>query len=273
MRWSRNQSEHGVIAVIVAISAVLLLSIAALAVDLGNAYSRKRDVQSQADFAALAGGAKLPAAAATNCAVGTAPSAGDLVVKQVVAYLNANETQNDAGVTAVTAAALVDCVLTNGEVTYPTKNSVKVWAPVARVDYGLAKVMGKDNVNVQADATVNIESPGTAVMPVFGVDGCDFGPQTITDPAAGHAVPVPVPWLAYLDGESNNISLDLITTSITPVPVNASGYTVTVGDDSDITLANVGSTVGRVGFFRALRELRDDIRSSRLSAHLRRLWR
>ena len=79
-------------AVIVALCAVMLFSVAALCVDLGNAFSRKRGLQSQADFAAFAavkGGANLPAATTT-------PLASQDAVIQAAAYLNRNLPQDDA---------------------------------------------------------------------------------------------------------------------------------------------------------------------------------
>ncbi len=49
---SRSRDESGVIAVLVALMAIVLLGIAALAVDMGNAYARKRlDVTDESDFA------------------------------------------------------------------------------------------------------------------------------------------------------------------------------------------------------------------------------
>lgn len=52
----RQRNERGAYAVLFGIMVVVLMSIAALAVDIGNAVARKSDVQAQADFAALAAG-------------------------------------------------------------------------------------------------------------------------------------------------------------------------------------------------------------------------
>ena len=54
-----KRDERGAYALLTAILAIVLMSIAALAVDIGNAVARKSDVQGQADFAALAGAAQL----------------------------------------------------------------------------------------------------------------------------------------------------------------------------------------------------------------------
>ncbi len=199
--WRRgSRNERGITAVVVAISALMLFSVAALAVDLGNAYARKRSVQSQADFAAFAGGAadNLPATQA-------APRATDKAVIAVATYLNKNQPQDDAATadvceaarTCVTAPMLVDGSRANGEVYYghfvgaslvPSLNELTVYAPNAQVDYGLAGVMGFDSVNVQARATVAIKSGKVKALPFYTYNGCDYGPQTISEPNNGHAV-------------------------------------------------------------------------------------
>ena len=65
-----KRDERGVYALLTAILAILLMSIAAMAVDIGNAVARKSDVQGQADFGALAG-----AAQARHPGAGTVPTA------------------------------------------------------------------------------------------------------------------------------------------------------------------------------------------------------
>jgi uncharacterized membrane protein len=55
-----DRTEHGAVAVFVALLSVVLMSAAALGVDLGQAYVAKREVQNQADLAALAGATTSP---------------------------------------------------------------------------------------------------------------------------------------------------------------------------------------------------------------------
>ena len=47
-----------------------------------------------------------------------------------------------------------------------------------------------------ASALVNVFTAGNRVMPMFAVQGCDYGLQTLADPANDHTVPV-VPTLAF----------------------------------------------------------------------------
>ncbi len=183
-------------AVIVALSAVLLFSVAALCVDLGNAYSRKRSLQTQADFAAFAavkGGANLPAATTT-------PLASQDAVIQAAAYLNRNLPQDDAQgprtceaatpPTCITAAQLVNGRLADGEVKYghyvgglsgtfvPSKNEITVITPKSLVDYGLAQAMGPghDSLNLQTKATVAIKSAKDLDAAVLRLHGLRLRP-------------------------------------------------------------------------------------------------
>ena len=61
-----TRRERGAVAIMVAILAAALLTMAALAVDLGNAWSRKRIVQTQVDVSALSAGHLLPAVTAAE---------------------------------------------------------------------------------------------------------------------------------------------------------------------------------------------------------------
>ena len=177
------RNERGTVAIVAALSMTMLFALGALTVDLGNAFARKRDLQSQADFAALAGADKLGES--------NAYSSSDPAIQAVRDYLNANQPQDDVAVhTAVTAAALVDdldhiqdgdAAEANGEVYFLSGSRMKVITPFARVDFGLGRAVGFSDVNVASQATVQIRSGG-GVLPFYAVDGCDYGPQTISDP-------------------------------------------------------------------------------------------
>src|SRR5262245_50331760 len=85
-----RRDERGAVAIVVTMLALVLLIMAAFAVDLGNAYVAKRDSQKHADFAALAGGMgdNLPTPNSTRtCTYGPAGSAADQAVVDVASYL------------------------------------------------------------------------------------------------------------------------------------------------------------------------------------------
>src|SRR5680860_369223 len=114
----RDRDESGAVAIMVALMVVVLVSVAALAVDLGSAFVVKREVQKRTDFAALAGGhgTNLPTPATTGtCGYGPQASAADQAVKDVATYYGTESTNS-----AVTTQQLVDCATSNGEVLYGT---------------------------------------------------------------------------------------------------------------------------------------------------------
>lgn len=197
----RQRNERGAYAVLFGIMVVVLMSIAALAVDIGNAVARKSDVQAQADFAALAAGRELSAN------TGAVPTAA---VNAARDYLNNNSPQNkDCAPTCVTSADLTDTDLTNGDIRF-TNEGLRVTAPEENVEYGLARVMGFQDKDVIADATVKIGSYGAMNMPAYAVNPCDYGRQVLTDPSTGHAVPVDPPPLQF-DLETNTTVLESIS--------------------------------------------------------------
>lgn len=242
------RDERGAVAILFALLAVVLLSVAALATDIGNAVARRTATQTQADFAALAAVSKLEGPIIT----GATPSA--TVVDTVRDSLNANQPQDDARScsrtsppTCVTSAQLTDGILTNGEVRF-TDVGLQVVSPEAWVDFGLAEVFGSSGTNVSSRATVNLYSGGKRVMPAYGVSACAYGRQVLSDPASGQVAPV-VPTVAKA-GDVNNTDL-----SGPPVLTDASGTAVntltplSTGNKLTLTGSKWDNT-RKVGFFR-----------------------
>lgn len=238
--WRTERDESGAIAIMVAVLAVVLLSIAALVVDLGNAMNREQLTQNSADFAALAGAEKLP-------------DTGTPTLQQVADNLNQNQPDSDgsdncnpdAGAT-ITPSTLTDLKDINGEVSFPAgTGQMRVLSPAARVQFGLASVMGFEDTCVQSEATVMVGTPGAAkVFPSFGTDGCDWGQRTIFAPASSTTGPSFEPALAFAS-DKNITTFDLSVENPSPdsVPVNPPATTVTLrGTNLD--------TATKIGFFR-----------------------
>jgi Flp pilus assembly protein TadG len=176
----RTRGEHGTIAIVFALSLVfVLVPLAALAVDLGNAYQRQREVQSQADLAALAGGASLPSVALATAAV------------QKSLDQNHKVGQGPPQTIVSPSAATATCPDRPEATLYFSSGNarLKVCAPRAQVAFGFAGAFGMNGKAVTADATVSMGTPGSsAEMPFYAVgggSGCDWGPQALTDPANG----------------------------------------------------------------------------------------
>lgn len=216
MRQRRSRREDGAVAVIVGITVVMLFSMAALAVDLGNAFARKADVQAQADFAALAGAARLSSASAKE--------AVDPAVIAVADYLTKNQPQDDSASSypapEVTATQLVDGDMHNGEVNFPADYQMTVFTPRARVDFGLASVMGFSEVDVAGGATVGLVSPGP-VVPFFLPQACKYGDVTLK--AGNYNPDAPT----FTPSSSNGSSLAKIG-SVDPVAVPGGGIESTL---------------------------------------------
>lgn len=139
------KDEDGATAVVVAVCIVVLMGVAALVVDAGALYSERRQIQTAADAAALAGVQDLPGNPAA--AVATADS---------YATLNAPE--------AIQHGFQVRS-------TYGANDTLE--AEIEFPDYGLffARFLGRDSAPVGARAVAVISSPvafGQGVMP-FGV--------------------------------------------------------------------------------------------------------
>ena len=175
----RRRDERGAVAVMVGLLSVVLLSMAAMGVDLGNAWAQKRQVQAGSDLAAEAGagikGANLPATTVHSCSYGNAGAVStDQSVKDISTYLANQAYPTATGATyssylANLPAQLTDCNMANGEVVYGTpkftagawsvafnKNQLSLVSPPKHVDFGLAGVMGFSGTNVNGVSTVEI---------------------------------------------------------------------------------------------------------------------
>jgi putative Flp pilus-assembly TadE/G-like protein len=261
-RW--NRSDRGAVAIMFALLAVVFMSIAAMGVDLGNAWQEKRQVQSGGDLATEAGagikGANLPASGSVHsCTYGTAGALStDQSVKDIASYLASQSYPDNtgagySGLLANLPGQLTDCSMANGEVVYGTptfsggawhvtfnKNQLSLVSPPKTVDFGLAGIMGFHSVNVNGVSTVEIKSPKFSALPFYAFSGCDYGPQTLQQPNNGHSASQ-----VMLYKPSDNANITLTSISPTSYPVDTSG-TVT----EPLTITGSGFTgVTSIGFF------------------------
>ena len=262
----RTHDEGGAVAIMVAIVALVLLSVAAMTVDLGQAYVKKRDIQKQTDFAALAGGAgdDLPkTAAGLDCSYGSgsyngkAPVETDQAIVDAAAYLN-----DQPGVGPVSASQLVDCQFANGEAAYgmwakdplsgavnlvANANQLSVISQPKRVDFGFATIMGFSNVDVAGQATVEIETPLISTLPLYAFTGCDYGSQTIAQPTNGKSSDG-----VNLAQAGSNTYITFATLTLNPASTT-SPPTVALGSTTtSMTLTGTHlDKVTKIGFFRS----------------------
>lgn len=192
----RPDADRGAVAIIVAIcTASFLLGVGALAVDLGNAYSRQGDLQASAERAALAAGnvllldtsgSKMSNAVSAAVEALCSPTDNPVVEGWPAGTCTSPYTWTSDGTTAngeiefVTEDANRNGIFDAGtEVTSgPATTGVRVLPPPARVDFGLAAALGKSSVQVGAAATAALTTPDAAqrMLPFFLVSDDLPGP-------------------------------------------------------------------------------------------------
>jgi hypothetical protein len=226
---NRNRSERGAIAIIVAVLATALFACSALAVDLGNAWSRKRAVQKQVDVSALAAGWMLPMTTSNQSAI----------ADKVAGYLD-DTTNKATGQADVTGAELLNGATDDGEVLFENVDGsacsdncpqMRVIAPAARVDFGFANIFGASHTEVQRDAVVRVVSelpPADKTMPFWLPTGCGYGPT---------------------EADTTQGGTSAATTSPSPTATTTTSSTRFEPDPSEVgTQGLVGASVTEVGY-------------------------
>lgn len=191
----RRRGEDGATAILAAGLAVVLFSVGAVAVDMGQVYAKRSALQSNVDMAVMAAAAELTSATGCN---------GE-VVSAATAYLT-KATNDVDGQHAVNLGGSPG----DGDGFIQCNNwRVDLWAPHVDADFGMAQILDVDDIEVPAKAAVQIMSPGTTfTMPMYAVDGCDAGAQVISDPPSGHSDPT-VPDLSPDTAAHNAAEFDL----------------------------------------------------------------
>lgn len=159
---TRRRDDVGAVAVFTAVLATVLLVVSALAVDLGNAWARRGQLQVQADRAATYAAQFLPA---DNDAERT--EVAKAVAYYVACHLVAGQLELDPTIPAcpedsqsTTLNLYAARLLSSGMVTFPVRNQVQVTTPRAMVDFGFGGVVGADGTIQQKVAAAKVTSPG-----------------------------------------------------------------------------------------------------------------
>lgn len=170
----RKRDEAGAIAVVFAISAVILFVIAGLVVDLGLARDTRRDSQNSADASALAGAYALYPDGGFCAAVETAPPCYTDAVNAVKAYASSNfdvpgsqwDSCTDPTPFWVPTGQVGSCIsltdnnLANSKPVLPTKVRVKI--PTRDVKTGFGTLAGVTDVPVASLARGSLTVGGTS---------------------------------------------------------------------------------------------------------------
>ena len=241
-RLATVREERGAIAVMTAIlMAGLLLVVAAIGVDLGNAWSRKLTVQKSVDVSAISAGAMLPRTAANEAAI----------YQEVADYLNKTSNKVQGQQTTITAAQLHDNNTANGEVTFTTNprthldDTMKVVAPNADVDFAFTGAFGGPaDADVTGEATVMVGTPVPNVenvLPMWLPSTCVYGPlagDIAANPPPNGSPSYTLNSPRYTGSSSMEISTITPTTAVYATPnVN---LTITI---SDIEAGKTGAII------------------------------
>lgn len=266
MKRIQRRDDRGAVAVMVALTTLMLLTMAALGTDLGQAWAAKRQIQGNSDLATLAGagikGADLPGPGTLkSCAYGNGALATDPAAVDVARYVASKAYTPNLAPAAVplatvtaTATTLTDCNVANGEIFYgqPTytkatnswslaynKNQLSLVSPPQKVTFGFAGLLGFNSTDVVGISTVEIRSPKFSALPFYAFNGCDYGQQTLQQPNNGQAATTV---MLYLPNDSNNATLTSVSPNAYPVDNSPT--------PEPITIAGTNLTgVTQVGFF------------------------
>jgi Flp pilus assembly protein TadG len=167
----RRGEQSGVIAVITAIAASAMLVAGALAVDLGNTWARRGNLQNQADQAAVFAANYLPAYDDAGKLKVAKAAAYYLVCNKVYGQTKVDPTMPTACPSAPESTdsafvAYASRLLAEGNVTFPTIDGgtgtyVQVRTPGAKIEFGLGAAAGASGSVQVKTATARVGSPGS----------------------------------------------------------------------------------------------------------------
>lgn len=173
--WARGES--GATAVMFALSAAVMLGVGAIAVDVGQVYAARANLQDAADKAAAAAAVYIDGS--DTCTTQAVSEARHLLAANwpTIAGNTAMGSADAIPLDGTTAGGAIEC----------TGWKVRVTAPTVRVDFGLAEAISDiSNANVPATAEATVFSPKhSQLMPSFAVGAqllglpalCTYGPS------------------------------------------------------------------------------------------------
>lgn len=152
----------------------LLFGLGALTVDIGNMYEVRREAQSTADLAALAGGDLLQSSPAEAC-LESLKYLRDNLPRDIDLSTVPDPSATPSPCTSTGTANQIDL---NGDgvadtpVVSVTPDKIRVVVPPARVDFGFARALGFSSSHVTAGATVELRNYGGGIGPFAIPAGC-----------------------------------------------------------------------------------------------------
>ena len=218
---ARRRDESGAIAVMVALMSMVILGMAAVAIDMGQVYAKRASLQSAVDQAVLAAAAELDGTLV--CTTGAIDAAKQYLISNWIDQGGDPKALGDVDLTA-------DNTLPDGRKDgYMRCNKwrVELYAPTAKVNLGLAKaVTNVTTINVPAYAAAEIRSPRLGTLPFYATPTCSTGQQVLSTDSSGHAT-LPVVPLVPSTTTRNDSDVTVLTPSSTPVGTPISNFIIT----------------------------------------------
>ena len=228
-----GRDERGAVAVMFAVlMSAMLLVLTAIAVDLGKARTSKLSVQTSVDVTAISAAPLLPV---------STDEEKESVYAEVATYLNKDGNHVPGQQPDIGTTQLHDGNMANGEVIFSANpetgllDTMRVVAPSANVAFGFARTLGVDDVDVTAEATVQVRTPlpdMQNILPVWLPSTCVYGPIA-GDAEASPPPPDESPSYTLTSPQPNNNSWTLGSVSPT------SAAYATTGVILDVTIDNI----------------------------------
>ncbi|PKH44433.1 hypothetical protein CXG46_00605 [Nocardioides alpinus] len=234
----------------VALMSMVILGMAAVAIDVGQVYAKRASLQSAVDQAVLAAAAELDGT--TVCTAGAITAAKQYLIDNWIDQGGDPKVLGDINLagTAKDGNGFMNC----------NKWRVDLYAPTAKVNLGLAKaVTDETTINVPAHAAAEIRSPRLGTLPFYATPSCSNGLQVLSTDSSGHSAPPVIPLTPFSSplNSSNLTALSVASTPTgtavpslvitgtnfnTPTPVTAVGFTTASGDHFQVAVGS-GATI------------------------------
>ncbi len=216
----RRANEQGSVLIIVCISLVVLLGMAALAIDVGGFRAHRRQLQSAADAGALIGAMQLPpfSTGATSCS-------------RADEYQRLNSTQTDPNNMIVNANLDTSyCLVVDGG------QGLQVRPFETQVPYVFGRVFGFVNTTISAAAQARVVylTRSNGLLP-FGVE--DLRPKTVTLTIDKTGQQIPLGQSGCLSPtQPENYPYWCATSNVTNLPAGGSTVSLSTVDNSGKTI-------------------------------------
>lgn len=176
-RCRRVRREKGVVAIQVAFFLVMLLSVAALALDVGRWVVVRHELQNAADAAALAGAHELPGQLVASAPSDMWTSAADAASAAATTYASANSANGQAASAQTVLVGYWDVNRANVPSTVPSSLSQTISSPTdkpaviatvgltdgANLPLVLGPLLGVSSLKASATAVAIVSVPGAAL--------------------------------------------------------------------------------------------------------------